>query len=208
MVIVRGAHCHEWGEFLRRSGAMTEGATERLMVAYLTWRGIPLPHSLTPIARYAQQQHFPPPQPGTHSNAAVARMMAGSARNDSSSSSSRRTATITTPPPRSRATAATMATNPRALAPSDVGAPQGPTASASSGPSASAPHAPVTTPHQQHAANGRSGTIEGRRATESPTQACVQRSSTATPATTPHGHRNPGAPGVTCLERSRAQPHE
>ena len=43
MGIVRGAHGHEWGEFFRRSGAMTGGATERLMAAYLTWWAYPNP---------------------------------------------------------------------------------------------------------------------------------------------------------------------
>ena len=40
MGIARRAHGGEWGEFLHRSGAMTPGATESLMAAYLTWRGI------------------------------------------------------------------------------------------------------------------------------------------------------------------------
>ena len=61
--------------------------------------------------------------------------------------------TITTLLPRSRATAATRATNVRALAPSGVAALQGPTASRSSGPSPSAPHAPVTSPNRQHTAD-------------------------------------------------------
>ena len=153
MGIVRGARGGEWKDFFNGSSAMTEGATERLMAAYLRWRGIPLPRSLTPFARRAKQPHNPPPRPGTYGNAAVARMMAGGARHHSSSSPSRRTETITTLPPRSGATAATRATNVRALAPSGVGAPQGPTAPTSSGPSTSAPNAPVTTPHRQHAAN-------------------------------------------------------
>ena len=145
MGIVCCAHGSEWGDFFHRSGAMTEGATSRLMAAYLTWRGIPLPRSLTPLARHAQQLHVPPPRPGTYGNAAVARMMAGGARHHSSCSSSRKTTTITTLPPRFSATAATRATNVPALAPSGVGAPQGPTASTSSGPSTSAPHALLTT---------------------------------------------------------------
>ena len=153
MGIVRGPHGGEWGDFFHRSGAMTPGATERLMATYLTWRGIPLPRSLEPLARRAQQPHVPRPRLGTYGNAAVARMMAGGARHHSSSSSSRRTATITILLPRSRATTATRATNVRALAPSDVGALQGPMASTSSGPTTFAPQAPVTTPHQQHAAD-------------------------------------------------------
>ena len=147
MGIVRGAHGGECGDFLHRSGAMTPEATQRLMAAYLTWRGIPLPRSLQPLARRAQQPHVPPPRPGRYGNAAVARMMAGGARHHSSSSSSRRTATITTHPPWFHATTATRAMNVRALAP------QGSTSSTSSGPSTSAPNAPVTTPHQQHAAD-------------------------------------------------------
>ena len=167
-------------------------------MAYLTWREIPLRRSVTPSARRPQQ-----PRPGTYGNATVARMMAGGAWHHSSSSSSRRTATITTLPPRSRATAATRATNVRALAPLSVGAPQGPAASTSSGPSTSAPHRPrhLTKPtacRQRHADYGPSGTIEGRRATEPPTRVCVQTGGTTTPTTTPRGHRNPGAPGVTC----------
>ena len=79
--------------------------------------------------------------------------MAGGARHHSSSSSSRRTTTVTTLPPRSRATTATRATNVRPPAPSGVGAPQGPTASTSSCQCTSAPHARVTTPHQQHDAD-------------------------------------------------------
>ena len=40
---VRGAHGHECGNVFRRSGGMVEGAPDRLMAAYLTWRGIPGP---------------------------------------------------------------------------------------------------------------------------------------------------------------------
>ena len=93
---------------------MTPRAIERLMAAYLLWRGIPPLRSLRPLAQRAQQPHVTPPQPGTYGNAAVARMMARGTRLDGSSYSSRRTATITTPPPRSRATTATRATNVRA----------------------------------------------------------------------------------------------
>ena len=50
MGIARGAHGAEWGDFFHRSGAMTPGATERLMAAYLTWRGIPPPRSLLKIS--------------------------------------------------------------------------------------------------------------------------------------------------------------
>ena len=75
MGIVRGAHGGEWGDFFHRSGAVNPGATERLMAAYLTWRGIPLPLNLQPMARRAQQPHVPSPRPGTNGNAAVARMM-------------------------------------------------------------------------------------------------------------------------------------
>ena len=96
MGIVRGAHGGRWGGFFHRSWALTKGATERLMAAYLTWRGIPLPRSLTPLARRAQQPRVQSPRPGRYGNAAVARMMARGARHHSSSSSSRRIATITT----------------------------------------------------------------------------------------------------------------
>ena len=51
MGIVRGDHGGEWGDFFHHSGAMTPGAGERLMAAYLTWRGIPLPRSLQRLAR-------------------------------------------------------------------------------------------------------------------------------------------------------------
>ena len=44
MGIVHGAHGGEWGDFFQRSGAMTQGATERLMAAYLTWRRAQQPH--------------------------------------------------------------------------------------------------------------------------------------------------------------------
>ena len=98
MGIARGAHGGEWGEFFHRGGAMTTRATERLMAAYLTWRGIPPPRSLRPLVQRAQLPHVPLPQPGTYGNAAVARMMARGTRFDGSSYSSRRTATIITPP--------------------------------------------------------------------------------------------------------------
>ena len=42
MGIVRGAHGAEWGDFFHRGGAMTPGATERLMAAYLSGGGYPL----------------------------------------------------------------------------------------------------------------------------------------------------------------------
>ena len=79
---------------------MTPGATERLMAAYLTSRGIPPSRSLESLIQRTLQPHVPPPQPGTYGNAAVARMMARSTRLDGSSYSPRRTtATITTPCP-------------------------------------------------------------------------------------------------------------
>ena len=76
MGIARGAHGAESGDFFHRGLAMTPGATERLMAAYLTWRGIPPPRSLRSLVQRAQQPHVPLPQQGTYSNAAVARMMA------------------------------------------------------------------------------------------------------------------------------------
>ena len=70
-------------------------------------------------------------------------------------------------------------------------------------------HLTTQTAHcQRHADYGRSGTIESRHATKRPTRACVQTGSTTIPATTPRGHRDPGAPGITCQERSRDQPYE
>ena len=68
---------------------MTPGATERLMAAYLTWRGIPPPRSLESLIQRTLQPHVPPPQPGTYGNAAVARMMARGTRLDGSSYSPR-----------------------------------------------------------------------------------------------------------------------
>ena len=78
--IARGAHGAEWGDFFHRGGAMTRGATEWLMAAYLTWRGIPPPSSLELLIQRTLQPHVPPPQPGTYGNAAVARMMARGTR--------------------------------------------------------------------------------------------------------------------------------
>ena len=46
MGIARGAHGAQWGDFFHHGWAMTPGATERLMAAYLTWRSIPPPRSL------------------------------------------------------------------------------------------------------------------------------------------------------------------
>ena len=56
--IARGAHGHDWGNFFRRSGNMTEGAPERLMASYLTLTGIPLPRRLVPVARRTQNHSF------------------------------------------------------------------------------------------------------------------------------------------------------
>ena len=140
MGVARCAHGAEWGYFFHCGGALTPGATERLMAAYLTWRDIPPPRSLRSLVQRAQQ-----PQPGTYGNAATARMMARGTRLDGSSYSPRRTtATITTLPPGSRATTATRATNVRAQT-------WAATSSTSPSPSTSAPHTPVAAPHQQHA---------------------------------------------------------
>ena len=87
MGMARGAHGAERRDFFRRGGALAPGATERLMAAYLTWRGIPPPRSLRSLVQRAQQPHVPPPQPGTYGNAAVARMMARGTRLDGSSCS-------------------------------------------------------------------------------------------------------------------------
>ena len=152
MGIVRGAHTNEWGDSFHRSGGLVEGAPETLMVPYPTWRGLPLPRSLMPVARRPQQPLVPEPWPGTYGNAAVARMMAGGARHHSSSTSSQRTVTITSQP-RLHATAATRATNVRALAPSGPGAPQNPTASTSSSPCSSILHGTVHPPHRPQASD-------------------------------------------------------
>ena len=89
MNIARGAHGAEWADFFHRGGAMTPGATERLMAAYLTRRGISAPRSLESLIQRTLQPHVPPPQPGTYGNAAVARMMARGTRLDGSSYSPR-----------------------------------------------------------------------------------------------------------------------
>ena len=98
MGIARGAHGAEWGVFFHRGGVMTPGATERLMAAYLTWRGIPPPRSLESLIERTLQPHVPPPQPGTYGNAAVARMMPRGTGLEGSSYSPRRTTAITTSP--------------------------------------------------------------------------------------------------------------
>ena len=85
MGVTRGAYGAEWGDFFHRGGAPTPGATERLMAAYVMWRGIPPPRSLRSLVQRAMQPHVPPPQPGTYGNAAVARMMARDTRLDGSS---------------------------------------------------------------------------------------------------------------------------
>ena len=61
MNIARGAHGAEWADFFHRGGAMTPGATERLMAAYLTRRGIPAPRSLKSLIQRTLQPHVPPP---------------------------------------------------------------------------------------------------------------------------------------------------
>ena len=199
MGIARGAHGGEWGEFFPRGGAMTPGATKRLMAAYLRWRGIPPPRSLQPLAQRAQQPHVPPPQPGTYGNAAVARMMARGTRLDGSFSSSRRTATITTPPTRSPATTATRATNVRAPALSAA------TSSTPSSPSTSAPPTPVATPHQQRAADAtrttdtpapsRAGTPQSPRQERASKRAAQRQPPQHHTATGIQGHRASPAGG-------------
>ena len=194
MGIARGAHGAEWGDFFHRGGALTPGATGRLMAAYLTWRGIPPPRSLRSLVQRAQQPHVPPPQPGTYGNAAVGRMMARGTRFDGSSYSPRRTsATITTLPPRSRATTATRATNVRART-------SAATSSTSPSPSTSAPPTPVAAPHQQHAtgatrttgdpAPSRAGTPQSPRQ-ERASKRAAQRQPTQHHTTT--GDRGHGA---------------
>ena len=147
MGIACGPHGAKWGNIFHRGGVMTPRATERLMAAYLTWRGIPPPRSLHSLIQRTLQPPVPPPQPGTYGNAAVARMMARGTLLDGSSYSPRRTtATITMTPPRSRATSATRATNVQART-------LAATSSTSPNPSTSAPPTPVAERHQQHAAD-------------------------------------------------------
>ena len=150
MGVVCGAHGNKWGDFFQRSGGLFEGAPERLMAAYLTWRGIPLPRSLVPVGRRAKQPLVPTRRPGAYSNAAMAKMLAGGVRDHSFPAPTRRRATITSRP-RSRATAATWATNVRDLEPSGASAPQNSTASTSFSPWTSAPHATLHSPHRQQA---------------------------------------------------------
>ena len=64
--IACGTDDQEFGEFFCRSGGMTEGAPDRVMAAYLTWRWIPLPGRLVPVACRARQPLVPLPQPGTY----------------------------------------------------------------------------------------------------------------------------------------------
>ena len=82
MGIARCAHGAEWGDFFHRGGALTLRATEWLMAAYLTWRGIPPSRSLRSLVQRVRQPHVPPPQSATYGNAKVARMMARGTRLD------------------------------------------------------------------------------------------------------------------------------
>ena len=193
MGIARGAHGAEWGDFFHRGGAMPLGAIERLMAAYLTWRGIPPPGSLHSLIQRTLQPHVPPPQPGTYGNAAVARMMARGTRLDGSSYSPRRTtATITALPPRSRAKTATRATNVRART-------SAATSSTSPNPSTSAPPTPVAEPHQQHAADAtqttgdpapsRAGTPQSPRQERASKRAAQRQPTQHHTATGSRGHR-------------------
>ena len=225
MGIARGAHGAEWGDSFQRGGAMTPGATERLMAAYLRWRGIPPPRSLQSLIQRTLQPHVPPPQPGTYGNAAVARMMARGTWLDGSSYSPRRpTATITTPPPRSRATTATRATNVRVRTPAA-------TSSTSPNPFTSAPPTPAAEPHQQHAADvtlttgdrapSRAGTPQSPRQERASKRAAQRQPTQHHAATGSRGHRasparsgalpgptNTGAVGTQPGQPpSSAQPH-
>ena len=56
MGIAHGAHGGDWGELFHRSVAMTPGATERVMAAYRTCRGIPPPRSLRLLAQRAKHR--------------------------------------------------------------------------------------------------------------------------------------------------------
>ena len=172
---------------------MTPEATERLMAAYLTWRGIPPPRSLKSLIQRTLQPHVPPPQPGTYGNAAVAGMMARGTRLDGSSySPPGTTATITNPPPRSRATTATRATNVRART-------SAATSSTSPYPSTSAPPTPAAEPHQQHAADAtrttgdpapsRAGTPQSPRQERASKRAAQRQPTQHHAATGSRGHR-------------------
>ena len=43
MGMVEGSHGYEWRDFIRCSGGLTHDGNERLMGAWLTWRGLPIP---------------------------------------------------------------------------------------------------------------------------------------------------------------------
>ena len=136
------------GGFFVSQRGHDQGGTREADSTYLTWRVIPLPRRLVPVARRAHQPLVPPRQPGTYGNAAVARMMAGEARHHSSSTSTRRGATITTQlwP---RTTCTTRATSVRSPAPSGTSRPRSPTTSPSSSPSTSDPQATAHSPHRR-----------------------------------------------------------
>ena len=56
-----------------RSGGLLPGDTiYRVMVAWLTWRRIPVPEWSRPVVEQAQQPAIPPPQSGAYGNAALA----------------------------------------------------------------------------------------------------------------------------------------
>ena len=207
MGIVRGAHGGRWGNFFHRSGAMTAGATERLMAAYLTLRG-PTPPTKTPASGTACPTAARP-------NAAAGHVRhCGTGKDDCRRCPAPKLLPLLTvnrdyhqppaPIPRHNSDQGQECTHPGTVGLNglDVLWPM----------HLRPPHARRhTTPRahrRRHADYGRSGTIQGRHATEPPTRACVQTGGTTTPTTTPRAHRDAGTPGITCRERSRTEPHE
>ena len=215
MGIARGAHGAEWADFFHRGGAMTPGATERLMAAYLTWRGIPPPRSLKSLIQRTLQPGVPPPQPGTYGNAAVARMMARSTRLDGSSYSPQRTTATITPRspdpaarqrlgPRTSSTSPNLSTsapprlppNTRTTgdpAPSRAGTPQSPQQERASKRAAQrqpTKHGAATGSRGHRASPARSGALPG------PTNTGAVSTQPGQPPGTAHLHRVP-APSPT-----------
>ena len=201
MGVVRGGHGNKWRDFFHRSGA------------YLTWRGITLPRSPVPLARRGQQPHVPPPRLGDL-------RQCGGGQDDGRRCPAPQLLHLhpenrdhhQPPAPvarqsgnhghkcaRSGTIGARRATKPKGnhgLRPVHLHP---------------AHNHQLTTPtagHRCHTDYGRSGTIGGRHTTEPPTRTCIQTGGATTPTTTPRSHSGSGAPGITCREWNRAQPHE
>ena len=210
--VLRGTHGHEWGDFFRRSGGLVKGAPERLMAAYLTWRGMPLLRRLVPVPRRAHQPLVPQPQPGTYGNASVARMTGGGAPHNSSSNlhpvncdhHQRATVGQHSGNQGHRCTRSGTIGDRRATKLNDLHVLE-------CIPLHSPHHHPLTTPaadHRSHRHYGRSGTIGGRKDTKPPARTCIQTGGTTTAAAARHRRSDPGAPVITCREEKHAQPHE